>query len=102
MQEVRVVERAVLSGLRSVWLTSAEGVDHAVTDDEIAAGRVLGRYVALCGATVVAASMSAPPGLRCPRCVVFLRARATLRELGAAPAGQQRGVCARWLGRRGG
>lgn len=86
---------AALSGLRSVWVT-ADGMDHAVADEEIAAGRSAGRFMALCGLPVAPAALSTPPGPRCDRCLVFLRARATLREL-ASPVRQRRlGFCGRW------
>lgn len=84
----------VSSPLRSVWVTAVDGADHAVTDDEMAAGRVHGRYVALCGVRVVAVAMATAPGRRCERCLVFLRARATLRELAAPTRRRRRGLCA--------
>jgi len=66
-----------------IMLTSAvDGVDHAVTDEEMGAGRASGTYVALCGARVPAASLTAPPAQSCPPCAVILRARATLGESG--------------------
>jgi len=34
----------------------------------------LGRYTAMCGATVYPASLTAPPGLRCAVCVLVLEA----------------------------
>jgi hypothetical protein len=68
--------------LQVVWVTSAaaDGVDHAVTDEDMAAGLGLGQFVGVCGSSVVPAAMVAPPLPRCQRCVVFLRAWATLRE----------------------
>lgn len=49
------------------------GVEHLVSDEAMAAGRRAGRYVAACGAEVIAASLTAPEFSRCRRCrtVVF-------------------------------
>lgn len=80
-----------MTDLRVVWVTSAgaDGVDHAVTGEDMAAGQGLGRFVGVCGSSVVAAPMVAPPMPRCQRCLVFLRARATLRDFGT-PAPRRR------------
>jgi hypothetical protein len=43
-------------------------------------GKRGGRYTAVCGHEVLVKLMSSPPGARCPRCVAYLRARATLRD----------------------
>ena len=71
-----------MADLQVVWVTSAaaDGVDHAVTDEDMAAGLGLGQFAGVCGSSVVPAAMVAPPLPRCQRCVVFLRARTTLRE----------------------
>lgn len=74
--------------LWTVWVTSLEhGVDHAVTDEEMAAAMADGReFATVCGTTMLPAPMvcaSRPP---CPRCVLFLRARAQLRDLAARMA----------------
>jgi hypothetical protein len=53
------------------WFTCGlESIDHAISEDDIAAGIAAGagRYAALCGATVCVASMTCPPGRRCPSC----------------------------------
>lgn len=80
------------SGVRPIWMTSTmDGAEHAIMDEQMTAGLAAGRgvYAALCGAQVIAASLAAPPGRRCARCVAFLRARASLRDL-ASPAPAQR------------
>jgi hypothetical protein len=53
------------------WFTCGfESIDHAISEDDIAIGIAAGsgRYTALCGATVCVASMTCPPGRRCPSC----------------------------------
>lgn len=45
------------------------GIEHRVTDDAFAVGRRAGgRYIALCGAQVVPASLTAPARSHCPTC----------------------------------
>ncbi len=44
-------------------------IEHLVTDEEFAAHRHAGRYLAVCGAQVLAASLSAPDRGRCRDCV---------------------------------
>ena len=45
------------------------GIAHCVTEETFAAGRRAGgRYVALCGAPVLPASLSAPARYHCPTC----------------------------------
>lgn len=60
---------------------SADGRSHQVADVMMTAGlgREAGPLVALCGRTVVAAPMSAPPGAPCPLC-------AAVSELSDTPA----------------
>lgn len=54
---------------RAVPMTcSSDGRRHDVVDEEFARGAAVGRYEAACGALVLAASLSEPPGPRCPRC----------------------------------
>jgi hypothetical protein len=55
-------------------------VDHAVTDDEMAArsDECRGEYRAVCGAIFLPAPDVWAPGRFCPGCVRVLRARATL------------------------
>ncbi|MGH3798397.1 MAG: hypothetical protein ACRDSP_26415 [Pseudonocardiaceae bacterium] len=51
---------------------------HLLTDTDAAAGRAQGgRYVAVCGAVVVAASLSTPEGEACRWCAVWARQRRT-------------------------
>lgn len=49
-------------------LTDTQGWEHIVTDETMLLGRYTGHYVTLCGATVEAASLAAPPGRPCPAC----------------------------------
>ncbi len=44
------------------------GLTHLVSDEAMAAGRRAGRYVAACGAEVLAGSLTAPESGRCRRC----------------------------------
>jgi hypothetical protein len=61
-------------------------VDHAVTDEEMAARTIenRGEYRAVCGAVFLPAPDDRPPAPCCPACVQLVRARATL------PTAQQR------------
>jgi hypothetical protein len=43
-------------------------VVHLVTDTAMAAGRLAGRYAALCGCEVIAASLTAPDRHHCRTC----------------------------------
>jgi hypothetical protein len=53
-----------------IWVTSvADCLDHAVTMDAMESARTTGRPVAACGADLIPAALSAPPGRRCRRCV---------------------------------
>jgi hypothetical protein len=66
--------------LFTAWMTSTtDGRDHAVTDEEFTEHRP--EPGAVCGAVLYLAPMEQAPGPRCPRCVAFLEARATLRPL---------------------
>lgn len=52
-----------------VTMTDARhGARHYLTDDAASAGRGTGRYIAVCGAEILAASISAPDGRACPWC----------------------------------
>ncbi|MGH3928375.1 MAG: hypothetical protein ACRDTF_00180 [Pseudonocardiaceae bacterium] len=60
----------------AVWVTSgAEGIEHAVTDEQMTAGQTAktGVYNARCGTRVVAAAMVTPPQRRCTHCMILLR-----------------------------
>lgn len=100
-----------------MWFTGgSENMDHAITDDNMAAGISIGtgRYSALCGAMVCVSSMICPPGRRCASCedavlrveddssspvtsfVIRVRARGKHRDnYPDAPT-----VTERWFGRR--
>lgn len=65
MAVIAVAERVYTTPLTS----SADGLAHEITDEEFAAGRVLGEYVALCGARFCPNAGSEPPGRACPACV---------------------------------
>ncbi len=58
------------------WVTCGlDRSDHAISDDDMALGLVMGagRYAALCGNTVCAASLMSPPGRRCRSCQVIVQ-----------------------------
>lgn len=55
-------------GAALLAVTDAEGIEHLVTDVAMVAGRRAGRYVAACGADVIAASLTAPEFGRCRAC----------------------------------
>ena len=81
----------------AVWVTSgANGTEHAVTDEQMTAGRAegSGMYVAQCGLRFVAASMVAPPLRRCTDCLLLTSASTHHR---AWPP--RSGLLARWTGR---
>jgi len=63
----------------TMWLTSTDRVDHAVTDEAFHDHRP--EPEAVCGAVIMLAPMETPPGPRCARCTAFLTARASLRDL---------------------
>lgn len=73
-------------GGRPVVLTGTDGTEHVVSMAALEAGaRSAGRYVAVCGQTVDAAPLVAPPGRRCVPC------RVVLGELGTRSAVSARG-----------
>jgi hypothetical protein len=51
----------------SIWVSSPDGLDHAVPESDFARSPD-GRFVARCGVLVISTSMSAEPGRRCDRC----------------------------------
>lgn len=58
-----------------VWLTTLDqDLDHAVTDEEMAAGGLQRRgvYRGLCGAVFLPAPMERAPGVPCPYCVAVV------------------------------
>lgn len=65
--------RPALTKSLVVWVTSgADGTEHAVTDEQMTAGRArrFGMYVAQCGLRFVAASMATPALWRCTDCLL--------------------------------
>ncbi|RZS30322.1 hypothetical protein EV193_11718 [Herbihabitans rhizosphaerae] len=63
MSDIRLAPR-----VWTTWHTNgADGRDHAVTDEAMAAADD-GIYEGLCGVTVVPGSMTQPPGPQCPAC----------------------------------
>lgn len=58
----------------AVELIDAEtGTTHLVSDEEVDSGRHAGRYVAVCGAVVLAASLTAPAKKYCRSCAQWAR-----------------------------
>lgn len=49
-----------------------DGVEHEVTDPDLAEGRISGRYRAVCGLAVVPAALTARPGRPCRACAAEL------------------------------
>lgn len=51
------------------WMTCCgDRHEHAVTDHNFVAGALAGTYRTICGHTAAPASLSSPPGPRCPSC----------------------------------
>jgi hypothetical protein len=81
-----------------LWFTCGfEHIDHAIKDDDMAMGisAGTGQYMALCGATVNAASMVCPPGRRCSSCeaaVLLIERESAMRDIesSAQPSGRGR------------
>ena len=69
--------------LFTAWLTSTDRVDHAVTDEEFTEHRP--EPEAVCGAVIMLAPMETPPGPHCARCMAFLAAWESLRDLDQLP-----------------
>jgi hypothetical protein len=57
-------QRARLTGM----VDAETSVEHLITDESAVAHRHAGRYLAVCGAQVLAASLTAPQRSRCPVC----------------------------------
>lgn len=64
------------------FLSGTDNQDHAVVDEEFVRALHTGSGLceALCGHLVVPRSLTVPPGPRCTRCLLFVRARATLAD----------------------
>lgn len=71
----------------TTWLTSTDGVDHAVTDEEFHDHRPEPK--AVCGAVIMLTPMETPPGPHCARCTAFLTARESMRDLDQRLGGHQ-------------
>lgn len=63
-------------------MTDATATVHLISEDAAARGRRAGRYLALCGAVVLAASLATPEQRHCPRCTEI---RQTCQALRHAP-----------------
>lgn len=59
---------ASASACTVVFTDGPTGIAHHVTEEAFGAGRAGGRYVALCGAQVFPASLTAPALFHCPVC----------------------------------
>lgn len=84
------------------WQTNLhDGYAHAITDEALAADRrtTTDELEAVCCARVCLAGSFSPPGPTCPRCLAFLRARATPRPWTSGEAGVYRHRRAGWLRR---
>ncbi len=58
-------------GPRPLGITDAQThLEHLVTEDSLAADRHSGRFRALCGIEVLAASLTEPGRGRCPECAL--------------------------------
>jgi len=73
-------EQARVERIFTTWLTSADRVDHAVTDEQFHDNRP--EPEAVCGDVILLAAMETPPGPHCRRCRAFLRARESLSTMG--------------------
>lgn len=85
--------RSALTRSLVAWVTSnADGTEHAVTHEQMAAGRAgrCGMYVAQCGLRFVAAPMVTPALRRCTDCLLLTPAR-------VVPP--RDGLLTRWTGR---
>jgi hypothetical protein len=70
-----------------IWVTSvADRLDHAVTLDAMESAQITGRTVAACGADLIPAALSAPPGRRCPSCVKLAEQRQSDQRRGGRHA----------------
>lgn len=97
MAQQQVSMMAIGERMFSIRVTAfCPRVDHAVTDDEMAArtAECRGEYRAVCGAVFLPAPDVWAPGRFCPDCARVLRARATLPTV-EQRLGQRRGRHAR-------
>ncbi|MGH3929813.1 MAG: hypothetical protein ACRDTF_07535 [Pseudonocardiaceae bacterium] len=70
-------------------MTDATGGAHQVSEDAVVSGRRKGRYTALCGKKIIAASLTTLEQRHCGRCIELKRAFDALRRGNPAqnPAG---------------
>jgi hypothetical protein len=68
-----------------IWMTTVDGHDHVVTDEEMATSN--GVYRTLCGARVLPAPLVDPPEPQCFTCLSTVR---SLRAISADPAPPRR------------
>jgi hypothetical protein len=55
----------------ALWVTCCrDGREHAVRSSELDAGKAGGRFLAVCGHTILPGSIASPPGPRCVRCAM--------------------------------
>lgn len=60
---------SALTAARVIAVTNDAGPTHLVTEDRFTTGCRSGRFVALCGAQMLAASLTTEERERCSRCV---------------------------------
>lgn len=90
--------------LFTTWVTSLDGVDHAVTDEEFAARLAENRgvFVAVCGKSFLPGPMEGAPGPPCGPCADVVRKAAdALQEAREANDARQESpeTVRRWRGR---
>ncbi|MFC7655161.1 hypothetical protein ACFQV8_01560 [Pseudonocardia benzenivorans] len=91
----RSAARTVVGAATSVT-SAADGLAHDVEDAEVLIGRPRGRYVAVCGAIVHPAALTAPAGRVCRSCAglrVPDRTEESMQQLARAARRAQ----SRWL-----
>jgi hypothetical protein len=72
---------------------------HFVTEEAAAAGRAVGRYVAICGRVVLAASLTAPETSYCGSCVYWRAKNHTVPRQGGTHTRNGGGSWWRWRAR---
>lgn len=87
--------RTVVSAATSMT-SAADGLAHDVEDTKVLFGRPRGRYVAVCGAIVHPAALTAPAGRMCRSCA-GLRVPDLTEESMKQPARAARRAQSRWL-----
>lgn len=54
----------------TTWMTCCiDGLEHAITDNDLTTGQQRGIYGAVCGHRVASRALICPPGRRCPICL---------------------------------